>query len=101
MACGLPGIAANALGPSRILTEGETGWLFEPHDREDLTRALVEAVNHPEERQRRGRVAREEALRRLSWPPLARGLDAVLREVAGLPLGPREGAERAETVVDG
>jgi glycosyltransferase involved in cell wall biosynthesis len=100
MACGLPGIAANALGPSRILTDGETGWLFEPQDREDLTRALVEAVNHPEERRRRGRAARKEALHRLSWPTLARSLDAVLREVAGLPLGPWEGAERAETVVD-
>src|SRR5262249_6897674 len=36
MACGLPGIAANALGPSRILSDGETGWLFEPDDRDGL-----------------------------------------------------------------
>jgi glycosyltransferase involved in cell wall biosynthesis len=101
MACGLPGIAANALGPGRILTAGETGWLFEPDDREGLAAALVEAVNHPEERRRRGRLAREEAVHRLSWPTLAGSLDDVLREVAGLPVGPREGAEAAKTVVDG
>ena len=100
MACGLPGVAANALGPSRILTDGETGWLFEPDDRDGLAAALVEAVNDPEERRRRGRLAREEALQRLSWPTLAGSLDGVLREVAGLPVGPREGARPAETVVD-
>jgi glycosyltransferase involved in cell wall biosynthesis len=100
MACGLPGIAANALGPSRIITDGETGWLFEPDDRDDLVAALVQAVNDPEERRRRGRLAREETLQRLSWPTLARSLDGVLREVAGPAVGPTEGAEPAETLVD-
>jgi glycosyltransferase involved in cell wall biosynthesis len=97
MACGLPGIAANALGPSRILADGETGWLFDPDDREGLTRALVEAVNDPEERRRRGRLAREEAIHRLSWPTLAARLDRVLSEVAGLPAAEDE-AKAAETV---
>ncbi len=83
-ACARPGIAANALGPSRILTDGETGWLFEPEDREALTRILAQAVNDPVERRRRGVLAREAALRRLSWPMLARRLDAVLREATGL-----------------
>jgi glycosyltransferase involved in cell wall biosynthesis len=96
MACGLPGIAANALGPSRILEDGWTGWLFEPHDRDALTDALVEAVNDPAERRRRGQLAREEALRRLSWPMLASNLDRVLSEVAG-----RSAPEPAQTVVDG
>jgi glycosyltransferase involved in cell wall biosynthesis len=99
MACGLPGIAANALGPSRILTDGDTGWLFEPKDRTALTQALVEAVNDPAERRRRGQLAREEALHRLSWPTLAARLDRVLSEVAGVvPAG--EAEEAAETVGD-
>jgi glycosyltransferase involved in cell wall biosynthesis len=84
MACGRPGIAANALGPSRILVGGETGWLFDPDDREGLARALCEAVNEPTERRRRGAYAREAALHRFSWPMLARRLDEALREAAGL-----------------
>ena len=99
MACGLPGIAANALGPSRILSDGETGWLFEPDDRDGLTEALVEAVNEPEERRWRGRLAREEAVHRLSWPTLAARLDRVLSDVAGLPAAAGE-AKAAETVGD-
>jgi glycosyltransferase involved in cell wall biosynthesis len=99
MACGLPGIAANALGPSRILADGETGWLFEPGDRDGLTAALLEAVNDPEERRRRGRLAQDEAIHRLSWPKLAGRLDRVLSEVADVPVAPPEAAA-AETVPD-
>jgi glycosyltransferase involved in cell wall biosynthesis len=99
MACGLPGIAANALGPSRILSDGETGWLFDPDDRDGLTEALIEAVNEPEERRRRGRLAREEAVHRHSWPTLAVRLDRVLSEVAGLPAA-GEDAKPAEPVGD-
>jgi glycosyltransferase involved in cell wall biosynthesis len=101
MACGLPGIAANALGPSRILWDGGTGWLFEPTDRDALTDALVEAVNAPAERLRRGQLAREEALQRLSWPTFAARLDRVLTEVAGLPTIEPDRTPAAETLVDG
>jgi glycosyltransferase involved in cell wall biosynthesis len=97
MACGLPGIAANALGPSHILADGETGWLFEPDDRDGLARALAEAVNDPAERRRRGRLALEEAIHRLSWPTLAARLDRVLSEVAGVAATE---TEAAETFVD-
>jgi glycosyltransferase involved in cell wall biosynthesis len=84
MGCGRPGIAANALGPGRILVDGKTGWLFEPDDQLGLSRALCEAVNDPAERRRRGALAREAALHRLSWPTIARRLDQVLSETAGL-----------------
>jgi glycosyltransferase involved in cell wall biosynthesis len=102
MACGRPGIAANALGPSRILTDGETGWLFEPHDREGLERALCEAVNDPEERSRRGALAREAALHRLSWPMLARQLDEALTEAAGpdVPAAPEPERAGAASTID-
>jgi glycosyltransferase involved in cell wall biosynthesis len=101
MACGLPGIAANALGPSRILDDGTTGWLFESQDRDALTDALVQAVNDPDERRRRGQLARQEALHRLSWPTLAARLDRVLTEVAGLPTIEPDREPVAETLVDG
>jgi len=100
MACGLPGIAANALGPSRILSDGETGWLFEADDRDGLGRALAEAVNEPEERRRRGRLARQETVRRFSWPTLAARLDHVLTEVAGLPTLEPDRESAAESAFD-
>jgi glycosyltransferase involved in cell wall biosynthesis len=84
MACGRPGIAADALGPSRILDDGKTGWLFEPQDGAGLTDALVQAVNDPEERLRRGSLAREDAVDRFSWPMLGGRLDEVLRRAAAL-----------------
>jgi hypothetical protein len=61
----------------------------------------VEAVNNPAERRRRGRLAREEALHRLSWPTLAARLDRVLTEVAGLPTIEPDREPAAGTLVDG
>jgi glycosyltransferase involved in cell wall biosynthesis len=77
MACGLPAMAVDAYGPSEIVTDGETGWLVEPDDRDGLAEVLVEAVNRPEERRRRGARARETAVERYSWPALAEEVAAV------------------------
>jgi glycosyltransferase involved in cell wall biosynthesis len=96
MACGRPGIAANVLGPSQILEDGETGWLFDPDDRGALAEALVEAVNDRSEGSRRGSRALEVARSRLSWPMVGRRLDRVLREAA-LP----DPLPEAEPLIDG
>jgi glycosyltransferase involved in cell wall biosynthesis len=71
MACGLPAIAVDAYGPAEIVDHGETGWLVEPDDVCSLTNALVEAVNRPAERRRRGANAAREAHARYAWPALA------------------------------
>jgi glycosyltransferase involved in cell wall biosynthesis len=71
MACGLPAIAVDAYGPAEIVDHGETGWLVEPDDLTSLTNALVEAVNRPAERRRRGANAAREARARYAWPSLA------------------------------
>ncbi|HEY6890549.1 MAG TPA: glycosyltransferase family 4 protein [Solirubrobacter sp.] len=93
MACGLPAIAVDAYGPAEIVDHGETGWLVEPDDLTSMTNALVEAVNRPAERRRRGANAAREAHARYAWPALARQVaeiyeDAVdatsLRENAAL-----------------
>jgi glycosyltransferase involved in cell wall biosynthesis len=83
MACRLPVIAANALGPASIVVDGETGWLFEPDDRAQLTGALVAAIADAGERERRAAVARADALDRFTWPALARRLEAILRASTG------------------
>jgi glycosyltransferase involved in cell wall biosynthesis len=77
MACGRPAIAVDAYGPSRIVAPGTTGWLVPPDDPAALAEALVEAVNAPAERRRRGAAAAAEARTRYAWPALA-------REVAGI-----------------
>jgi glycosyltransferase involved in cell wall biosynthesis len=71
MACGLPVIAVDAYGPADIVEHGETGWLVEPDDISTLANALVEAVNRPEERRRRGAAARADVAERFAWPALA------------------------------
>jgi glycosyltransferase involved in cell wall biosynthesis len=71
MACGLPAIAVDAYGPADIVVHGETGWLVEPDDVTSLANALVEVVNRPAERRRRGAAARVDVLERFSWPTLA------------------------------
>ena len=71
MACGLPTIAVDAYGPADIVEHGETGWLVEPDDVDDLENALVAAVNRPEERRRRGAAARADVAERFAWPALA------------------------------
>ena len=87
MACGLPGIAANALGPAWIVDDGESGWLFEPDDVGRLRAALIEAVNDPDERRRRGANALAAVRSHFSWPLVATTLDGVLTEAADLRLG--------------
>jgi glycosyltransferase involved in cell wall biosynthesis len=78
MGCGVPAIAANALGPARIIEDGELGWLFTPDDRRSLAAALTEAVNDPAERARRAHRAYEEAPARFGWPALAERLEETL-----------------------
>jgi glycosyltransferase involved in cell wall biosynthesis len=77
MACGLPAIAVAAYGPAEIIDDGETGWLVPPDDAAALAGALVDAVNRPDERRRRGERAAEAARARYSWPALARDVAAV------------------------
>jgi glycosyltransferase involved in cell wall biosynthesis len=77
MACGRPPIAVDAFGPAEIVRHGETGWLVEPDDVASLANALVEAVNRPVERRRRGELAVQDAHERFAWPALAEELAAV------------------------
>ena len=81
MACGIPPIAANAHGPSEVVDDGRTGWLFTPEDEDDLAGALVEAVNDDAERERRGQEALAEARAHYSWPAIAKDVALVYESV--------------------
>jgi glycosyltransferase involved in cell wall biosynthesis len=82
MASGVPPIAAAALGPARIIDDGDTGWLVPVDDRAALAEALVEAVDDAAERRRRGERAVAVARERFTWPALAGEVAEVLRDVA-------------------
>jgi glycosyltransferase involved in cell wall biosynthesis len=84
MACGVPPIAVNRYGPADIVRDGDTGWLVEPDDEEQLTEALVACLTDPVERELRGERADRDAHERFSWPSIAERLAGVLDEVAGV-----------------
>jgi glycosyltransferase involved in cell wall biosynthesis len=83
MACGLPAIAVDRFGPADIVRPGHTGWLVEPDDEAALAGALAQAIDHPEERRRRGAAARRDVMLRFAWPALAERLCQLFAEVAG------------------
>ncbi len=78
MACGVPPIAVDRFGPGEIIADGETGWLVEPDDVGDLAAALLEAIDDPAERARRGARGHAVAVERYGWPSIAQRFAAVL-----------------------
>ena len=88
MACGLPPVAVNRFGPAEIVTDGETGWLVEPDDLDDLAAAIREAIDDPAERVRRGAQASAVAVERYSWPAVAGALADVLDRAASAAAAP-------------
>lgn len=81
MACEVPPIAVNRGGPATIVDDGVTGWLVPPDDREAMSAAMVEAVNHPEIRRRRGRRARGVAESNYTWERIGGQLERMLSKV--------------------
>jgi glycosyltransferase involved in cell wall biosynthesis len=82
MACGLPAVAVDRFGPADIVRPGRTGWLVEPDDEDALAGALAQAIDHPEERRRRGDAARRDVTLRFAWPALADRLSQLFAQVA-------------------
>jgi glycosyltransferase involved in cell wall biosynthesis len=75
LTAGVAPIASGAADDAAAVEHGQTGWLVEPGDVQGLANALVEAVNRPAERRRRGALA---AAVPLASPRLA------ARELAGI-----------------
>ncbi|HPI77053.1 MAG TPA: glycosyltransferase family 4 protein [bacterium] len=55
-------VASNAGGPSEIVKEGETGFLFKPGDANRLADLLIGLLREPEKPQRMGQEGRRRAL---------------------------------------
>jgi glycosyltransferase involved in cell wall biosynthesis len=87
MACGLPVVATRSLGPTSIISDGQTGWLVEPDNQEELVNALSEVVRDRIERERRGELARIVTRERYSWTGASEQLAALLTgAIAATPL---------------
>jgi glycosyltransferase involved in cell wall biosynthesis len=86
MACGIPAIAVARGGPTTIVEDGESGWLVEPDDRDELADAMVAAVNDPAERRRRGQAAHEDVTEQYAWAKIGAELAAELREIVAGPV---------------
>jgi len=95
MACELPALAVRALGAAEIVDSGRTGWLVEPEDEGGLADALVEIVNHGDERRRRGRRARDAVCARFTAGAAADQLIQVLVAASRAPRGITRRAPRA------
>ena len=91
MAVGLPVIATTSGGfPSMINLDPArlTGWLVAPDDLDALSNALIDAVNRPAERRRRGQNALAHARAHFSWNDLTSRFEdayaaAIERHAAG------------------
>jgi glycosyltransferase involved in cell wall biosynthesis len=81
MACGLPVIASDCAGPRTIVEPGQTGWLVPADDEHALAQAITQALQHPEERQRRGTIALQRARERYSWHGAAKRLTTLYNEI--------------------
>jgi glycosyltransferase involved in cell wall biosynthesis len=81
MACDVPAIATRSSGPSAIIENGRTGWLVDADDDAGLAAAMVQAVNDPPERRRRGQAARETVREHFSWATSAAQLATILEDV--------------------
>jgi glycosyltransferase involved in cell wall biosynthesis len=83
---GVPVVATAVGGVPDVVTDGRTGWLVPARDPEALARALLEALERPEERRRRAGAAlvsvREFDVSRMVERTLAE-YEAVLREKRG------------------
>lgn len=82
MSCGVPCVASNVGGSRAILTDGETGLLFEPGDVGGLAACLAQVLAQPEFSRRLGETARAVVVERYDLTRLVGGEIELLRRVA-------------------
>lgn len=80
MARELPVIASDLAGPSEILSHRQDGLLLPPGDEQALAEAIHSLMEHPEERLRLGRAARETVRQRFTIALTAQRVEQHLRQ---------------------
>ena len=82
MACGVPCVASDCAGNRSLVTDGQTGLLFDPHDAHALAHCLERVLGEPELGSRLARAAREEIVGRYDLRALVEREIALVRSVA-------------------
>ena len=83
MAAGRPVVAYRCGGVPEMITEGETGFMVEPGDREGLAERIVRLARDPELRRRLGSAAAARAQAEFSVAAYVDGMEKILNEAAG------------------
>ncbi len=89
MLSGLPVLLANAGAHPELIADDTHGLLFPGRNDQTLARQLRELVMHPERRERLGHAARDAARTRFAPELYASGYDAIVRDVLGRKLSPK------------
>jgi glycosyltransferase involved in cell wall biosynthesis len=92
MASGLPVVASRLGGVPEIVADGETGFLVEPGDVDELHDRLAQLLGQPALAERMGRRAREQVVERFSWEHCVQRCLAAYRELQSAAQGQATGA---------
>ena len=82
MACGLPCVASDCAGNRSLITDGETGLLFDPHRPEELATRLRQVFADPALAARLGQTASEKVAARYDLSALVAREIALVRAIA-------------------
>ncbi|MDO8476016.1 MAG: glycosyltransferase family 4 protein [Candidatus Rokubacteria bacterium] len=82
MACGLPCVASDCAGNRSLITDGETGLLFDPHRPEELAARLRQVFDDPALAARLGKAARKMIVERYDLSTLVAREIALMRVIA-------------------
>ena len=82
MACGLPCVASDCAGNRSLISDGETGLLFDPHRPEELAACLRRIFDDPALAARLGKAAREMIVARYDLSALVAREIALVRAIA-------------------
>jgi glycosyltransferase involved in cell wall biosynthesis len=80
MAMGKPIVASDLDQIGEVLDHGETAWLVQPGDPDDLAAGIAILIDDPERAARLGRAARERAVSRHTWRAHTERIVEALRE---------------------
>jgi phosphatidyl-myo-inositol dimannoside synthase len=82
-ACAKPSIAGRSGGVPDAVLDGETGWLVDPCDEEEISRAMRECLDSPEDTRTRGARARERVETEFTWERVAGRVLSEIRSELG------------------
>ena len=82
MATELPVVSSNVYGIPELVTEGVTGYMITPGDREGFYRRIVELTEDAKKQKRFGEMARRKVLERFTWPAITQNIILIYKDLS-------------------